>query len=106
MMIVKASLDSGIVRSIRCIEMVYFGSYECLWKRWQIGFTNGLFFVQTGRDTGVCLIRVRHTIMLHGRVSPGVGLRIKSVYPIGLTQPRHTDVSTGRVYYKGLHTGV
>ncbi|KHG05925.1 hypothetical protein F383_32560 [Gossypium arboreum] len=25
-----------------------------------------------GRDTGVCLSRVRHTVMLHDRVSHGV----------------------------------
>ncbi|KHG19039.1 hypothetical protein F383_25795 [Gossypium arboreum] len=56
-------------------------------------------FFHTGRDMGVCLSR--HTVMLHGRVSPGVALRIKSVYPTGLTRPGHTEVSTGCVWYTG-----
>ncbi|KHG16854.1 hypothetical protein F383_23156 [Gossypium arboreum] len=32
-----------------------------------------------GRNTGVCLSRMRHTIMLHGRVSPRVPYSFKSV---------------------------
>ncbi|KHG19310.1 Sal-like protein 1 [Gossypium arboreum] len=36
-------------------------------------------FVYMGRDTGVCLSRVRHTIMLHDCVSPGVPYDFKSV---------------------------
>ncbi|KHG19776.1 Uroporphyrinogen decarboxylase [Gossypium arboreum] len=36
-------------------------------------------FVHTGRDTGVCLNRVRHPVMLHGCVSPGVPYDFKSV---------------------------
>ncbi|KHG08148.1 hypothetical protein F383_35380 [Gossypium arboreum] len=31
-----------------------------------------------GKDTGVCLSRVRHTTTLHGRVSPGVRHNCKS----------------------------
>ncbi|KAK5835897.1 hypothetical protein PVK06_011611 [Gossypium arboreum] len=42
----------------------------------QIGVANWLFkwsiFVHRGRDTDMCLSRVRHTVMLHRRVSPGV----------------------------------
>ncbi|KHG21256.1 Ribosomal operon-associated A [Gossypium arboreum] len=49
-------------------------------------------FVHTERDTRVCLSRVRYTVMLYGRVSLGVALRIKSVYPTGLTRPRHMDM--------------
>ncbi|KHG08573.1 hypothetical protein F383_35502 [Gossypium arboreum] len=29
---------------------------------------------------GVCLSRVRHTVMQHGRVSPGVPFKLKLVY--------------------------
>ncbi|KAG8491002.1 hypothetical protein CXB51_014142 [Gossypium anomalum] len=43
---------------------------------WQIWLFKWPIFVHTGRDTGVCLSRVRHTVMLHGRVSPGVGTRV------------------------------
>ncbi|KHG20492.1 Laminin subunit alpha-3 [Gossypium arboreum] len=56
----------------------------------QIGMANRLFkwpiFVHMGRDTGVCLSRVRYTAMWHDRVSPGTRPR-----------PRHMSVSCGRV---------
>ncbi|KHG01899.1 Lissencephaly-1 [Gossypium arboreum] len=45
---------------------------------WQVGYSNGPFFVHSGRDTGVCLSRVQHTAMLHGHVSPGVPYNCKS----------------------------
>ncbi|KAH1038571.1 hypothetical protein J1N35_040314 [Gossypium stocksii] len=35
-------------------------------------------FVHTDRDTGVCLSCMRHTVKVHGFVSPGVAIRIKS----------------------------
>ncbi|KHG00373.1 hypothetical protein F383_19245 [Gossypium arboreum] len=44
--------------------------------------------------------------MLHGHVSPGVPFKLKSIYPIDLAQPRHTGVSTGRVWHTGWHMGV
>ncbi|KHG23969.1 hypothetical protein F383_29117 [Gossypium arboreum] len=33
-------------------------------------------FVHTSKDTGVCLIRERHTVMLYGRVFPGIVIQI------------------------------
>ncbi|KHG28500.1 hypothetical protein F383_13416 [Gossypium arboreum] len=39
--------------------------------------------------------------MLHGRVSPGVPFRIKSVYPTVLALPRHTGMSIGRMWHMG-----
>ncbi|KHG07743.1 hypothetical protein F383_34569 [Gossypium arboreum] len=46
---------------------------------------------------GVWLSRVRHTVMLHGRVFSGVPYELKLVYPPVLTRPRHTGVSCGHV---------
>ncbi|KHG04345.1 CinA-like protein [Gossypium arboreum] len=56
------------------------------------------------RDSYVCLSRVRHMVMLHGRVSPGVSFDFKSVYPTGLTLPKHTGVFTGHVSGKQAGT--
>ncbi|KHG23772.1 Protein vts1 [Gossypium arboreum] len=79
--IVKPSLDSGIVRSIDTLSIIL--------QRHE---------------------RVSQPCETHGhvtrRMSPGVALRIKAVYPAGLTQPRHTGVSTGRVCHTDSHMGV
>ncbi|KHG24574.1 hypothetical protein F383_31376 [Gossypium arboreum] len=48
----------------------------------------------------MCLSCVQHTAMLHGRVSPGVPFRIKAIFPIVLTRPRHT------VFPRPWHSGV
>ncbi|KHG18225.1 Amiloride-sensitive cation channel 5 [Gossypium arboreum] len=37
------------------------------------------YFFHTGKDTSVRLSRVRHTVKLHGRVSPSVDIKMKSV---------------------------
>ncbi|KHG29137.1 Hemicentin-1 [Gossypium arboreum] len=111
---IKAILSSGIIKDRHHTIEPYFGTLKKYILKYgmltQIGVASWLFkwpiFVHNGTDTGVCFSRVRHTVTLHNRVSPGVPYELRSVYPPFLTWPRHTYVSTGRVRHTSWHTGV
>ncbi|KHG04972.1 hypothetical protein F383_31445 [Gossypium arboreum] len=60
--IISKSFEDGLNEDIRLLNPIGVASWLFKWT----------IFVHTGRDTSLCLSRVRHTAMLHGRVSPGV----------------------------------
>ncbi|KHF97651.1 Exosome complex component RRP43 [Gossypium arboreum] len=76
---IEATVSSGIVKDRHHTIESYFGTLKMFDP---IGVANWPFkwptFIHTGSDTGMCLSHVRHTAMLHSRVSPRVPYNCKS----------------------------
>ena len=79
---------------------------RCAWENGGKLVLQIAYFCRHGQRHGRVSQSCAHTVMLHGRVPPGVPFWIKSLYPTGLTRPRHMPMSTGRVWHTGWHMGV